>query len=244
MNLESTAKERNAVVDNATAATIVYRKLRQDILRGELSPGQKLQIEFVGARYGVGANPVREALNRLSSERLVDRFDQRGFFVPQLSIDSLRELVKTRCWLEGMALEQSIANRTPAWEDNLILAHHHLARTRVRLPEEDGDNSEWEIKHRAFHNALIAACGSSWLIRFCNDMMDHAERYRYIVMVSYPRRDTDQEHRLMMEAALDGEAELAKQRLIAQYELTLRLIEEQIAGPDGQGAALMGLPGV
>jgi GntR family carbon starvation induced transcriptional regulator len=74
-------------------------------------------------------------------------------------------------------------------------------------------------------------------------MMDHAERYRYIVMVSYPRRDTDQEHRLMMEAALDGEAELAKQRLIAQYELTLRLIEEQIAGPDGQGAALMGLPG-
>ncbi|MDB5623689.1 MAG: hypothetical protein JWR39_2252 [Devosia sp.] len=238
MSVLSASNQSNAVVENATAATIVYRQLRQDILRGHLNPGQKLQIEFVSARYGVGANPVREALNRLSSERLVDRFDQRGFFVPQLSIESLRELVKTRCWLEGMALEQSVMNRTQAWEDNLILAHHRLVRTRVRLPEEGGDNSEWEVKHRAFHNALIAACGSSWLMRFCNDMMDHAERYRYIVMVSYPRRDTAEEHRLMMEAALDGEAELAKQRLIAQYELTLRLIEQQITGPDAPGAAL------
>jgi DNA-binding GntR family transcriptional regulator len=212
MNVEPNTKERNPGAENATAATLVYRKLRQDILRGELNPGQKLQIEYVGARYGAGANPVREALNRLSSERLVDRFDQRGFFVPQLSPGGLRELVKTRCWLESLALEQSIANRTQAWEDNLILTYHRLSRTRVRMPEEGGDNSEWETKHRAFHNALIAACASSWLITFCNDMMDHAERYRYIAMTSYPRRDSDQEHHLIMDAAIDGDAELAKQR--------------------------------
>ena len=233
MSFDPNARERDPRAENATAATLVYRKLRQDILRGELNPGQKLQIEYVSARYGAGANPVREALNRLSSERLVDRFDQRGFFVPQLTPDGLRELVKTRCWLEGLALEQSIANRTQAWEDNLILAYHRLSRTRIRLPEEGGgDNSEWEIKHRAFHTALIAACGSSWLIGFCNDMMDHAERYRYIAMVSYPRRNSAQEHRLIMEAAIDGEAELAKQRLIAQYQLTLLQIEQQTNGQD------------
>lgn len=216
------------VPEKATTATIVYLQLRQDILKGNLKPGQKLQIDAVGARYDAGANPVREALNRLSSERLVDRKDQRGFFVPQISLEDLRELVKTRCWLESKALEESILNRTQEWEDNIVLAYHYLSRTPIRLPSEGGDNSEWEVKHRVFHNALISACGSSWLIRFCNEMMDHAERYRYISMVSsYPRRDSNQEHRLIMDAALNGDTELAKEHLVAQYMLTLKLVEEQ-----------------
>ena len=173
---------------------------------------------------------MREALNRLSSEHLVDRHDQRGFFVPQLSLERLRELVKTRCWLESRALEESITNHTQEWEDNIVLTYHRLSRTRIQRPEDGGDNTEWEIKHRAFHNALIAACGSSWLIGFCSEMMDHAERYRYISMSSYPRRDAVEEHRLIMEATLDGNVELATKHLTDQYKLTLRHIEEQIEG--------------
>lgn len=222
--------------EKVTTATLVYRQLRSDILKGVFKPGQKLQIDQVATRYAAGANPVREALNRLSSERLVDRHDQRGFSVPPLSLENLRELVKTRCWLEAKALAESIANRTPAWEDNIVLTYHRLSRTPIRLPEDGGGNAEWEIKHRAYHNALIAACGSAWLIGFCNEMMDHAERYRYISMTStYPRRDSNEEHRLIMEATIDGNVDLAKERLIAQYLKTLRLLEEQIES-EGSGA--------
>ena len=92
------------IIEKTTTATIVYRKLRQDILMGALEPGQKLAIDVVAERYAVGTNPVREALNRLSAERLVDRHEQRGFFVPSISIEKWRELVKTRCWLETKAL--------------------------------------------------------------------------------------------------------------------------------------------
>lgn len=216
--------------EKATSATLVYRKLRRDILTGELKPGQKLQVEQISAKYGAGVNPVREALNRLSAERHVDLRDLRGFFVTPVSMDRLRELVKTRCWLEGTALEESIANRTQEWEDNLILTYYRLARAPIHLSQDLGDNIEWERKHRAFHNALISACGSSWLIDFCNDMMDHAERYRFISMsATYPRRDSNEEHRLIMEAALDGDAALAKERLIRQYQLTLTLLEQNVA---------------
>lgn len=215
--------------EKATAATLVYQKLRHDILKGELKPGQKLQIDLVSTRYGVGTNPVREALNRLSSERLVDLRDQRGFFVPPISVERLRELVKTRCWLEGKAVEESIANRDQAWEDRLILAYHHLSRTPWNLPDGSlAGNPEWEDRHRAFHRALIAACGSTWLIGFCNDLMDQAERYRHIAMSSvYPNRIGNDEHRAIMDAALDGDAPLAQQRLAAHYELTLTIIEGQ-----------------
>ena len=213
--------------EKTTSATLAYQRLRQDILRGELKPGQKLQIDLVSARYGVGANPVREALNRLSSERLVDRRDQRGFFVPPISIERLRELVKTRCWLEGKALEESIANRDQAWEDGLMLAYHRLLRTPWNLPDGSlGGNPEWEERHRAFHRALIAACGSTWLIGFCDDLMAQAERYRHIAMSSvYPNRIGNDEHRGIMDAALDGDAALAYRRLVDHYQLTVSIIE-------------------
>lgn len=219
--------------EKMTAATAVYQQLRQDILKGQFKPGQKLQIDGLAERYDVGTNPVREALNRLSSERLVDRHDQRGFFVPQISVDSLRELVKTRCWLETIAVQESIAHRDQTWEENLVLAFHRLSRTPWSLQQEQGEtlvgNPDWEQRHRAFHLALIANCGSSWLIGFCEDLMYQAERYRYIAVSStYPKRITNDEHHGIMNAAIDGDAALCVQRLTAHYQLTLMIIENQI----------------
>lgn len=223
--------------DKPTAATQVYLALKRDILGGSLAPGLRLQIDWVAARYGAGTNPVREALNRLSAERLVDREDQRGFSVPPLSLDRFRELVKTRRWLETRALEESIAHRTEAWEEALVLALYRLQRTAPRYageaeagPGEPHINAEWEGRHRAFHRALIANCGSRPLLHFCDELMDQAERYRYISMTNtYPRRDSDEEHRLILEAALGGDAPLACRRLEDQYALTLRLYEAHMA---------------
>lgn len=217
--------------EKTTAATAVYRKLRQGILKGEFKPGQRLQIDALAERYDVGTNPVREALNRLSSERLVDRHDQRGFFVPPISVDDLRELVKTRCWLETIAVQESIAHRDQAWEENLVLAFHRLSRAKWNQPDEQQQpgNPAWEERHRAFHLALIGNCGSRWLISFCEDLMYQAERYRYIaVSATYPERITNDEHRGIMEAAIDGDAALAVERLTAHYRLTLKIIENQI----------------
>ena len=226
--------------EKLTAATQVYSALKRDILNGALGPGEKLQIDQVAARYGAGTNPVREALNRLSAERLVDREDQRGFRVPPLSLEHFRELVKTRCWLESLALEESIKNRTDAWEDELVLALHRLRRTPIRYADEVGDangprdNFAWEARHRAFHRALISNCGSGWLLHFCDELMDQVEPFRYISMTNtYPRRDADNEHQRILEAALAGDAPLAAERLVAQYQLTLRLFEEHVASAAG-----------
>jgi DNA-binding GntR family transcriptional regulator len=216
--------------EKATAATLVYRQLRQDILKGEFRPSQKLLIEAIAERYRAGINPVREALSRLSAEALVDRHDQRGFFVAPISIERWRELVKTRCWLESIALEQSIANRTQGWEDEIVLTFHHFSRTPF-VPTASGQagTAEWELRHRAYHVALIAACGSSWLLSFCEEMMDQAQRYRFISFsAAHSFRDSVTEHREIMEATLDGDASLAVRRLTEHYRLTLNIIEDQI----------------
>ncbi|KAB0264450.1 GntR family transcriptional regulator [Microvirga brassicacearum] len=220
------------VIEKTTAATIVYRKLRQDILMGALEPGQKLAIDLVAERYGVGTNPVREALNRLSAERLVDRHEQRGFFVPAISIENWRELVKTRCWLETKALEESMRNRSTAWEENIVLAFYRLSRVQAAKQElSAADRSEWEVPHRAFHIALIANCQSTWMLEFCEVLMDHAQRYIFVSdSYAYPRRNGLEEHRELMDVVLGGDIPVASEMLVEHYHRTLNKIEAQLGG--------------
>jgi DNA-binding GntR family transcriptional regulator len=136
--------------DTKNLSEQAHDRIRRDILNGELFPGDKLQIETVSDRYGIGIAPVREALNRLSSEGLVARKSQRGFFVAEISMDSLEELVKTRIWLESLALQKSIENGDEAWEEELVLSYHRLARTHRRIPAEAGRelSEEWELRHK------------------------------------------------------------------------------------------------
>jgi len=219
--------------ERETSATLVYKAVKHDIVQGILEPGHKLQIEQIAERYSAGTNPVREALNRLSSERLVDREDQRGFFVPPLSLEDFRDIVQTRCWVEGQALEVSIRNRTEAWEDAVILATHRLKATPILYNEDTPpgatppDNALWEERHRIYHRALIANCGSQHLLRFAAELMLLSERYRFISMAnSFPRRRSVDEHQIIVDAALSGDIATAVAALQGQYLLTLQRYEE------------------
>jgi len=211
-----------------TLASSVYERLRADILRGELLPGDKLRIEFVSERYEAGHSPVREALNRLSSDGLVDRRDQRGFYVAAASMADLLELTRTRCWLEEIGLRESMRAFTHEWEEGVVLAQHRLARIpRSISPDEYQENPEWESLHRAFHRSLIAGCGSRWLLGFCEQLADQAYRYRQLsVQRVYPKRKEKDEHESIVNAIFKRDADTAVALLNEHYRKTANIIVE------------------
>ena len=212
----------------ATRATNLYDQLRADLLGGELEPGAKLAIEALAERYQVSATPLREALNRLVSDGLVDRREQRGFVVAGISLQDLAEITQTRCWLEERALRESIAARTTAWEEALVLAHHRLAKTPRSLSvDRFQDNPDWEPLHRAFHRALISGCGSRWLLAFCDQLADQHHRYRRLSAPrAFAKRKVKSEHQQLLEAALAGRADEAVRLLHAHFERTARIIRD------------------
>ena len=87
-----------------------YSKLREDIMTGALEPGMKLKIEALRRRYDIGTSPIHEALSLLTSDNFVERIDQRGFRVAEISATEFEELLKTRCWLEARAIKESVKN--------------------------------------------------------------------------------------------------------------------------------------
>ncbi len=221
-----------------------HDRIRRDILNGALFPGDKLQLETISDRYGIGIAPVREALNRLSSEGLVERKSQRGFFVAEISMASLEELVKTRIWLETLALRESILNGDEAWEEDLVLSWHRLARTNRRMPTGAGPDQaeEWERRHKEFHLLLLDRCGSGWLLGFCSTMMDQAVRYRSLSMNVHPsllrREGAAAEHEALLKAAIDRDADLACQLLSTHYLTTLEGLRNVIGQRKGDSHEL------
>src|ERR1700761_9055601 len=153
-----------------TFASLAYNQLRRDIVAGRFDPGAKLRIQKLCERYEVGLNPMREALNRLSREGLVTQSDRRGFRVISLDFAHLESLNRTRCWLNEIGLRESILHGGERWEEAVLLSERRLAR----LPRHLGDGEEivsnpaWEDAHREFHANLLSACGSPWLITYCD----------------------------------------------------------------------------
>jgi len=209
-----------------TLASTVYDRLRADLLNGKLAPDRKLAIDSLCKQYNTGHIPIREALNRLSSDGLVVRRDRRGFQVAPVSTEDLAEMSKTRCMLESIALRDSIEARTQTWEEEIILAYHRLSRTPRSLSTRVyRENPEWENLHRAFHLSLISACGSRWLLAFCAQLADQSYRYRQIAFQrAFPLSSDTDSHRAIMEAAINGNTDKA----VALLQTHLRFTADSI----------------
>jgi DNA-binding GntR family transcriptional regulator len=213
-----------------TLATSVYERLKADILSTALEPGRKLQLRFLMEHYGAGQTPLREALNRLTTEDLVVGKEQRGFFVQSISLEELAELTKTRCWIEGLAMTESMLNASPAWEEALLVAHHRLDRTPRSLdPDTFENNPEWEIHHRNFHALLTGNCGSRPLVGFCEQLADRLHRYRSLSSKkSFRVRKTADEHKALLRVVLDRKPDEAVRLLQSHYERTAAFIQQDL----------------
>lgn len=218
----------SAEATGTTRASAVYDALRADILHGAYLPDEKLKVDLVSSRYGVGASPVREALNRLSAESLVVRTDQRGFSVAPLLWEELAVLTATRCDVEALCLRQSIEHRTPAWEDTLVLLVHKLARTpRSLAADRYVPNPEWENLHREFHNRLLDNCPSRWLRDFCALLTNEAYRYRQLAASkNFTQRNAHAEHLALFNAAIEGKSDEAVRILVEHYRKTSNSVSE------------------
>ncbi len=191
----------------------------------------QLRVQTLATHYAVAASPVREALNRLASEGLVTAHDMRGFFVSPATEAELDELTRTRCWLNEVALRQSILHGGPAWEEGVLLSHHRLLRT----PRGDAAQ-DWTEAHRAFHRALTAGCRSDILVGLCDQLFVQAERYRNLsrqARTADPAR-RDDEHQAIVEAALKGDADRAVALLNDHFIRTAELCRDLLRRGAGE----------
>jgi DNA-binding GntR family transcriptional regulator len=228
------ALNMDAVGEPKTLARQAHTLLREAILRGQLRPGERLRSKVLQERYGLGLSPLRESLQRLSAEGLVVVDEQRGFSVAEVSLAELKDLTLARTALESIMLPLAMAQGDDDWEARIVAALHRLSRTALPTgPDASETARQWELRHRDFHEALVAGCGSPWLMRLHSQLVDQTERYRMIRLQRLSQqapanRDVHAEHRALMDAALARNADqavaLMRAHLQATFEATARWI--------------------
>ncbi len=213
--------------DAETLSKHIRDELRTNILKGQWAPGGRLQLNQLSEQFNTSSTVVREALTRLAGDRLVVLRPNRGFFVPTLSLDELRDLTELRVVNEQFAATLAIDRGDLGWEGELMAAHHRMEKT----PSRDEDNrptAEWAAAHQAFHAQLLAACGVPVLIDLTNTLSDLQQLYnRWATSATnWSGRDLSSEHQAILDAALARDAETTRSLLADHYRGTIEAITQ------------------
>lgn len=223
---------RQSDTHTATLSSTLLAKVRSSIMRGDLMPGTKLNLDRMRATYGVSLSPLREALCRLESEGLVTIVDQRGYRVAPVSSDNLAEVIRLRVELECLAAKEAMEHGDAEWEGQILAALHKLNRCK-RTSRSGEEQEAWEAAHRVFHAELIAACRMPLLRQFCETLHDQSDRYRRIFLKSHePDRSVPTEHQMIAEAIIARRIRDATSLLRDHIERTGRNIQAALCGAD------------
>ncbi len=219
-----------------------YRWLKNDIIRGNFQPDEKLRMSLLTSRYALGVGPLREALSRplrealsqLVAERLVTVVNQKGYRVASMSEQELLDIFDARANMEAMLVSLAIARGGDEWEAD-VLAKAHLLSKLEACDASEKMLDEWDLRHQAFHTAIVAGCGSHYLLQMRERLFDLAARYRFIwlrrtVLSVEMLEDKHDQHQPLTAAVLARDTARASE-LKRQHLLTpITIIQQAIAG--------------
>lgn len=218
-------------LDRPNLSTAAQDQVRELIIVGDLVAGERLNEVALAARLGVSRTPIREALSQLIAEGFVQSIPRRGFFVPDLSCEEVRQLYPMRQLLDPEALR--LSGIPPASD---------LARL-ARLNEQFGRASRVvdviELDDR-WHLALIAGCPNRILVDLIRQFMRRTRRYE----LAYLGQDENvsvatTEHEVILDRLhhgdLAGACEGLRQNMQSATEPLLAWLAARAGGPSTQG---------
>lgn len=190
---------------NLTKAEAVYRETKWRILTGALPPATAVNQAELAAEFQMSPTPVREALRRLESERLVVFVAHTTVKVSPLDLKELDDLYAIRVSLDSMAGQLAATNRTDAdmakLTDLLDLASASEPRDRFE-------------RNLEFHRAVYRASGNRQLVILLDQLWDRTERYRIVLVANemgggayYERNRSDDDHSAIAAAVFEGDAD-------------------------------------
>ncbi len=187
----------------------VYEELKRIILESRVPLGGKLNEGELAAALGVSRTPVREAINRLEKEGLVQIFPQRGAFVVGFSEKDVFELFLIRENLEGLAARLAAERANEA-----DLAKLESCIRGFKEPFTEKDVQRYAKEDFRFHQMVVALSDAQRLIKLIATLHDQIRTFRLTTVGLSTRMKTSlAEHRLLIDAFRKKDSEKAERRM-------------------------------
>jgi len=189
-----------------------YELIRELIISMQLRPGEKVEESDLEQRLSIGRTPIREALQRLAVDGLLDQVAGRGLFVRSVSIDDVKSLFEAMTALEQVLVQLACQRIRPTEIDKLArLSRQH----KEALAQKD--YLQVTYLNIAFHRCYYGATGNSFLVTAMNNINHQSERLAYLTYTkeAYPDGMEDynalaiDDHERLIECFRSGDAERA-----------------------------------
>ena len=153
---------------------VVFNTLRNAILTGELSPGERLMEIKLADKLGVSRTPIREAIRKLELEGLVVNTPRKGAEVANISAEDLRDVLEVRRSLEVLAISLACEKKT---DETLALLYENIDAFKHSIDAEaTSDIASVDV---TFHDIIYKATGNNRLIQILNNISEQMYRYRF-----------------------------------------------------------------
>lgn len=186
-----------------------YRAIKHRIVSLELEPGAVIDEAALIDELGLGRTPIREALQRLALEKLVDIVPRRGMFVTEIGLTDLQRLFELRMVLESMAARLAAQRGRPDhWR------RMEAVLGRLEDAESQMDNEVLIAIDEACHEIMYEAADNEFLYDALSGMYALSLRLWYYSLAKIGRmRSTVLEHRDILLALKSGDADSAAELL-------------------------------
>lgn len=203
---------------------LAYERLKHRLIMLDIRPGDPINDLALAAELGVGRTPMREALKRLETDRLVVSYPRRGTFATVVDVTELAAISDIRQLMEPHAARRAAQNATAP--------HRAEMRSRAeeirRLDVADGDRASFIHEDMSVHQLIYRATGNPHLedvlIRYDN----LATRIWCLVIDRLPDlADHVREHAVLLEAIADGDGDRAARLThehVSNFELAIRTV--------------------
>lgn len=159
--------------DSGTLTHKVYKKLRFDVITGKIPEGSRLVESIIAEEMKVSRTPVREALQKLSSEGLLFPIPRAGYIVEENSEDDIYDLFNTRKSIEQLAAKRAIDRITNDEMESLKL---NLKKTDEIL--KNSQTKQMIQLDIEFHHTIYKAARSKKLYQICITLSENTLKYR------------------------------------------------------------------
>ncbi len=216
-------------VEQLTSHTLgnhITYTLRDAIVRGEIAPGSKLSEPKLAAEYQVSRGPLREAIRRLESMKLVTHVPREGVRVIALDLPQVVEIYHVREALEGKAAALAARNISDEGLQNLrrllAMAESHMETSGGAYIQADADID--------FHYQVIQASGNAVLIQtLCEELYYLVRMYRYRSSLQSRRSmQAFKEHQHLLYALEQRDEQLAEMVMRKHIVRARENIEQQL----------------
>ena len=195
-------KIKTVPVVTETRAESLRRSLEQQIVRGELRPGDRLDEVELAERFNVSRTPVREALHALAAAGLIEMRSRQGATVSTVSISMLLEMFQIMAELEGLCASFAARRANAAQRRNLQAIHERL----VRVIQDDEPEAFYEV-NREFHEAIYDASNSEFIAEQTLALRNRVSPYRrYVTFLPGRMTATLDEHERVLNAILTADS--------------------------------------